>query len=184
MADDYAHIADTAQIVQLPAGMSKDTAMVIARQNGLVVIEGRARIAKYGVGDTEPYEVIDSAPNLALTAGITLLWQLAAGLGGTPWSAANARIAVGTDTTTAAAAGQTALVAESARQIVDAAPNVSGASISFTATFGTGSANVAWNELGVINASSGGVLLNRLRQSFGTKSSSSSWVATLTLTAA
>lgn len=183
MADDYAHIADTAQIVQLPAGTSKDTAMVIARQNGLVVIEGRARIEKFHVGDTEPYEVINSAPNLALTAGITLLWQLAAGLGGTPWSAANARIAVGTGTT-AAVVGNTALQTESARQIVDAAPNVSGASISFVATFGTGSANVNWRELGVTNASSGGTFLNRLVQDFGTKSSASSWVATLTLTAA
>jgi hypothetical protein len=183
VADDYAHIADTAQIVQLPAGMSKDTAMVIARQNGLVVIEGRARIEKFHVGDTEPYEVINSAPNLALTAGITLLWQLAAGLGGTPWSAANARIAVGTGTT-AAVVGNTALQTESARQIVDAAPNVSGASISFVATFGTGSANVNWRELGVTNASSAGTFLNRLVQDFGTKSSASSWVATLTLTAA
>lgn len=183
MADDYARIADTARIVPVPAGMTKDEAILVARRTGLVVIEGRAHIAKFWDGDREPYEVIDSAPNLALTAGITLLWQLAAGLGGTAWSAANARIAVGTGTT-AAVAGNTALQTESARQIVDAAPNVSGASISFTATFGTGSANVNWRELGVTNASSGGTFLNRLVQDFGTKSSASSWVATLTLTAA
>jgi len=183
VADDYARITDSAHITPLPAHMSKDEAILLARRNGAIVIEGRARVAKYGVGDTEPYEVIDSVPNLALTAGITLLWQLAAGLGGTAWSAANARIAVGTGTT-AAVVGNTALQTESARQIVDAAPNVSGASVSFVATFGTGSANVNWRELGVTNASSGGTFLNRLVQDFGTKSSASSWVATLTLTAA
>jgi hypothetical protein len=184
VADDYARITDTASVLHLPGDMTKSEAIDYARMHGAVVIEGRAHIEKFWDGEPEPFEVIDSDPNLALTAGITLMWQLAAGLGGTAWSASNARIAVGTDTTTAAAAGQTALVAESARQIVDAAPNVSGASISFTATFGTGSANVAWNELGVTNASSGGTFLNRLRQGFGTKASSSSWVATLTLTAA
>lgn len=187
MADDAFAISDVARIVQIPAGMTKNDAILVARQTGLVVIEGRATIAKYnGEGaerDPEPFEVIHSDPNLALTAGITLLWQLAAGLGGTAWSSSNARIAVGTGTT-AAVAGNTALQTESARQIVDSAPNVSGASISFVATFGTGSANVNWRELGVTNASSGGTFLNRLVQDFGTKSSASSWVATLTLTAA
>lgn len=187
MADDSFAISDVARIVQVPAGMTKNDAILVARETGLVVIEGRATIAKYhGEGaerDPEPFEVIHSDPNLALTAGITLLWQLAAGLGGTAWSSSNARIAVGTGTT-AAVAGNTALQTESARQIVDSAPNVSGASVSFVATFGTGSANVNWRELGVTNASSGGTFLNRLVQDFGTKSSASSWVATLTLTAA
>jgi hypothetical protein len=182
VADDAFAISDAARIVQIPAGMTKNDAILVARQTGLVVIEGRARIEKYWDGDTTPYEVIDSDPNLALTAGITLLWQLAAGLGGTAWSSANARIAVGTGTT-AAVAGNTALQTESARQIVDSAPNVSGASISFVATFGTGAANVNWREMGVTNASSGGTFLNRLVQDFGTKSSASSWVATLTLSA-
>lgn len=182
MADDRAQITDTASILQVPAGMTKSEAIDFARRHDVVVLEGRARIEKFWDGERVPYEVIDSDPNLALTAGITLLWQLAAGLGGTVWSAANARIAVGTGTT-AAAAGQTALVTESARQIVDAAPTVSGANISFVATFGTGSANVNWRELGVTNASSAGTFLNRLVQDFGTKSSASSWVATLTLSA-
>jgi hypothetical protein len=183
VSSDAAHFTDRARIVQIPAGMSKSEAIDFARARGAVVLEGRARISKYWAGELEPYEVLNSDPNLVLTAGITLLWQLAAGLGGTAWSSSNARLAVGTGTT-AAVAGNTALQTESARQIVDSAPNVSGASISFTATVGTGSANVNWRELGVTNASSGGTFLNRLVQDFGTKSSASSWVATLTLTAA
>lgn len=191
MAAESITFTDSARIVPVtgavPAGMTKSEAIDFARHHGAVVIEGRARIAKHhvdgGVVEPTPYEVIDSDPNLVLTAGITLMWQLAAGLGGTAWSASNARIAVGTGIT-AAVAGNTALQTESARQIVDAAPNVSGASVSFTATFGTGSANVNWRELGVVNASTVGVFLNRLVQDFGTKVSSASWVATLTLTAA
>lgn len=183
MADDHVSIADTARIMAVPAGITKAEAIAIARRHDVVVLEGRVKIEKYWDGDRVPYEVVESGPNLGLTAGITLLWQLAAALGGTAWSSSNARIAVGTSTT-AASAGQTALVTESARQIVDSAPTVSGATITFQATFGTGSANVAWNEIGVINASSGGTLLNRLVQNLGTKTSSASWVATVALTAA
>lgn len=188
MVDDPFQFSDSARITPVtgpvPAGMSKSEAIQFARHHGAVVIEGRARISKFWDGEPVPYEVLDSDPNLVLTAGITLMWQLAAGLGGTAWSSSNARIAVGTGSTDSSNAGRTTLVSESARQLVDSAPNVSGASISFTATFGTGSANVAWAEMGVVNASSSGTFLNRLVQAFGTKTSAASWVATLTLTAA
>lgn len=45
----------------------------------------------------------------------------------------------------------------------------------FQATFGTGSANFAWQEWGVANASTGGSMLNRKVVSLGTKTSAASW---------
>lgn len=43
------------------------------------------------------------------------------------------------------------------------------------ATFGTGSANFAWNEWGFANAGSGGSMLNRKVAGLGSKTSSASW---------
>lgn len=162
--------------------MSKAEAMDFARRHDVAVLEGRGRVEKYWADDdiarAAPYEVVESEPNLFLTAGITLLWNLVAGAGGTAFNAANTRLAVGSSST-AATAGQTALVAETGRQIVDSAPVVSGNTITFVATFGTGAANSVWGEAAIVNASSSGTLLNRLVQAFGTKSSSASWVLTL-----
>lgn len=180
MSIDRATASDAATITPLPAGATKAEAIEFARERGAFVLEGRARVEKYHVGEAEPYEVIDSEPNLFLTAGITNLWNLAAGLTGTTWAASTARLAVGTGTT-AAVVGNTTLQTESARQPVDAAPTVSGNAITFVATFGTGAANVNWREVGVTNAGTGGTFLNRLVQDFGTKTSSASWVLSLTL---
>ena len=177
MPIDTATASDSAGVVQ---HMTKAQAIDQARRLGAFVLEGRAKVEKYHVGEDQPYEVIHSEPNLFLTAGITVLWQLATGQSGTAWSSANARLAVGTGTT-AAAAGNTALVTESSRQLVDAAPTISGNAVTFVATFGTGAANVNWREVGVTNASSSGVFLNRLVQDFGTKTSSAQWVLSLTL---
>lgn len=176
MPIDTAAASDSAGVQHL----TKAEAIAQAREMGAFVLEGRAKVEKYLPGESEPYEVIQSEPNLFLTAGITVLWQLATGQSGTAWSSSNARLAVGTGTTTAAA-GNTALVTESARQLVDAAPTISGNAVTFVATFGTGAANVNWREVGVTNASSAGVFLNRLVQDFGTKTSSASWVLSLTL---
>lgn len=177
---DRATAAETAHITKV---MSKAEAIDFARNHDVAVLEGRARVEKFHAGDdttrATPFEVIESEPNLFLTAGITALWNLVAG-SGTAYNATNARLAVGSGTT-AAAAGQTALVTETGRQIVDSAPVVSGNTITFVATFGTGSANTSWGECGVVNAASGGTFLNRLVQAFGTKSSAASWVLTLAL---
>lgn len=174
--------ATATDIAAVSKVMSKAEAIDFARRHDVAVLEGRGRVEKFWADDdltqATPYEVVESEPNLFLTAGITLLWNLVAGAGGTAFNATNARLAVGSSAT-AAAAGQTALVTETGRQIVDSAPVVSGNTITFVATFGTGSANTAWNEAAIVNASTSGTLLNRLVQNFGTKSSSASWVLTL-----
>lgn len=177
MAIDRAHASDGAAVRVL----TKAEAIRQARAVGAFVLEGRARLEKYHAGETTPYEVIDSEPNLFLTAGITNLWNLATGQSGTAWGT-GAYLAVGSSTT-AANASNTSLGSQltGGRRQVDAAPTVSGNSVTFTATFPTSAANGAWEECGVVTASSGGTFLNRLVQSFGTKTSSAQWVLSLTL---
>lgn len=163
----------------------KDEVLARARESGLVVLEGRYSVQKFRGDSVDPadlYEVLELAPNLFLTAGITALLKLAAGQAATAFSAANARLAVG-DSTTAAAAGQTDLQAATnkVRQVVDSAPVVSGNQISFAATFGTALANFTWNEVGVVNAASGGDMWSRTVQALGTKTSAATWILNWTL---
>lgn len=179
MSADHARASDGATV----RAYTKAEAIDIARAAGAYVLEGRARVEKYLPGEDEPFEVVDSQPNLFLTAGITNLWNLAVGLGSpTVWSQANARLAVGTGTT-AAAAGQTSLVTEVSRKALNGAPVVSGNSVTFAATFATGDANVNWGEVALTTGAtaSAGVHLNRLVQDFGTKTASAQWILSLTL---
>jgi hypothetical protein len=54
--------------------------------------------------------------------------------------------------------------------------------ISFRSVFGTGVANVAWNEWGLLNAATAGELLNRKVESLGTKTSAQTWQITVDIT--
>jgi hypothetical protein len=171
----------------------KSEAVERARAAGLVVLEGRYGVHKY-MGEQEPgnpnpadlYEIVECDPNLFLTAGINDILKLIAGQGGTAYTAANARLAVG-DGTTPPAAGQTDLVGTNkARQVVDAAPTITNNQILFVATFGTGSANYVWAEVGVVPAASGGPMWSRSvpNGTLGTKptSGTATWVLNWTLT--
>lgn len=133
---------------------------------------------EYDEGCITPYDVIE-AENLLLTAGATAMWQRLCGQGSnTVFDATNSYIAVGIGNA-AAAANQTDLQgATKTRQVVDSAPVVSGAGVTFLSTFGTSTANHAWEEAGVVNASTAGVMLNRVVQPFGTKSAGMTWVLT------
>ncbi len=51
----------------------------------------------------------------------------------------------------------------------------------FSATFGSGTANFAWNEWAVFNGSTGNTMLNRKVASLGTKATGS-WQLQVTLT--
>lgn len=180
---DIGHGLDTPSgLVAYRIAGSKDPALAAARAAGLQVLEGRYRVEKYRGSTTDPtalYEVVETPPNLFLTAGITEVLKLATGAAATAFSASNARLCVG-DSTTTAAAGQTDLQAASNkfRQIVDSAPVVSGNTVTFVATFAQGVANFAWAEVGVANASSGGAMWSRTVPvgTLGTKSSAATWV--------
>lgn len=141
-----------------------------------------------------PREVVESGPNLITTAG---LGRLASLLIGTGQAATNtsARIGVG-NSSTVASAGQTDLQAASGSsnrwfQVMDASyPQVSGAVVTFRATFGTSDGNFAWAEwgidIGTPTVSSGATvsatLLNRKVASNGTKTAGATWVATAPIT--
>lgn len=101
----------------------------------------------------------------------------------TPFSNANSAIAIGTSTAVFAAT-QTTLTTESARVACDATyPQVTNNVITARSTFGTGVANVAWEEWGIFNnQTSGGTMLNRKVESLGTKTSAQTWQFTVTLT--
>lgn len=97
---------------------------------------------------------------------------------------ANAYIGVG-DSSTAFNVTQTDLQAASnkTRQAMEATyPTRATNVLTFRSLFATGSANYAWNEWAVFNASSSGVMLNRLVETLGTKTSAQSWQITVDLT--
>ena len=54
-------------------------------------------------------------------------------------------------------------------------PTRSGNVLTFKSTFGSSEANFVWNEWGVFNAMSGGVMLSRKVESMGEKVSGSVW---------
>lgn len=156
----------------------KDAALERARAEGLQVLEGRYRLEKYRGDSTDPAdldEVLELAPNLFLTAGLTVLLRLAAGQSGTAYGT-NTRLAVG-DGTTNPAVGQTDLAGTNKyRQQVDGAPTIAGNQIQFAATFGTGVANFAWREVGVVNAASSGEMWSRALAELGTKTNAATWI--------
>ena len=90
-------------------------------------------------------------------------------------------MATGTGTT-AAAAGQTALVTEAGR-VALASTGISGAVVTYTATFPAGTATGALTEAAVLNASSGGTMLCRTVFSAVNKGANDAMTITWTITA-
>lgn len=115
-------------------------------------------------------------------AGINFLSQAAVGQG-TVFNSANARLGVGNGTT-AFAASQTDLVgASKLRKAMDTGfPVVSAPTVTFKSTFEPSEANFAWTEWGVFNAATGGVMLNRVVESNGTKQNNQTWVLEVAIT--
>ena len=102
----------------------------------------------------------------------------------TPFDAANAHIGVG-DSNAVFAATQTDLQAATnkLRKAMEAGyPSRSGNILSFRALFGTAEANFAWEEWGVFNAATAGVMMNRKAEPLGTKTSAQSWQLTVDIT--
>lgn len=163
----------------------KDAALERAQAAGLQVLVGRYSVEKYDrhVAPENLYEVVETPPNLFLTAGVTKLWQLAAGASAVHLDATNARLAVG-DSSTAAAAGQADLVGTNKlRKVVSGAPVISGNQITFSAQFGTGDANFAWLEVGVGNGAADQLISRSaiLSPGLGTKVNTAVWVLNWTL---
>jgi hypothetical protein len=120
---------------------------------------------------------------MALTAeGIKFL-ALAATGNGTPFNGTNARLGVG-NSNAVFAVNQTDLQGTSKfRKVMDTGyPVVAAPKLSFKSTFAPNEANFPWNEWGIFNAATGGVMLNRVVESNGTKQSNQTWVLEVDIT--
>ena len=116
------------------------------------------------------------------TAGINYLSQVAVGQS-VPFNAANARLGVGNGTTAFSVSHTDLQGANKFRKGMDSGyPIATPPSVTFKATFGPDEANFPWNEWGIFNAAQGGVMLNRVLESNGTKQSNQTWVLEVTLT--
>ena len=116
------------------------------------------------------------------TAGIKFLSQAAIGQG-TVFNNANARLGVG-DGNAAFAVAQTDLQGTNKfRKAMDSGyPTITPPKVTFKSTFAQSEANFAWKEWGIFNAASGGVMLNRVIESNGTKQSNQTWVLEVEVT--
>jgi len=120
-----------------------------------------------------------------LNEGITSLLNLLTGGAETAFSNANAYIGVG-DSTTGFAASQTGLQASSNKAYVAMSatyPIISGQTVTFRASFGTGTGNYDWNEFTVASGNSDAAdNLLRVVSAQGTKSAGQTWVVDIALT--
>ena len=123
-------------------------------------------------------DVIQELDNLVVTAGKGYVASRMKDTSATAMS----HMAVGTSNT-AAAAGQTALVGESAR-VALTSTTVSGADVVYVGTFPAGTGTATLNEAGILNASSSGTMLCRVVFSGAiSKASTDSMTVTWTVTA-
>lgn len=143
--------------------------------------------------NVKPYLRTEVEGNLITNAGWTRLMNLLTNQGGTQaLDATHARIGAGnsntaeayTDTDLGAAAGSS----NRWFQLVGGAGTLGTRTLAFTATFGTGDGNFAWNEFGLdFGTASGNTVTAPLFNhkagiAQGTKASGQSWAATATLT--
>jgi hypothetical protein len=161
----------------------------------LAKFDGDLTAEQIDAGEAEPFEVIEDEGNLLLIGGVSAIWEFLIGNGTataaqalTYFNNGNARIGVGTSSTTEADT-QTALQTAGVFQAMDAtypthtdSTGTAGSkTITFRATFGTATANQAWNEWGIDN---GTRLLNRKVAANGTKASGQTWQFTVTVSLA
>lgn len=146
-------------------------------------------------------ETVEIDGNLLMNGGASCLWQTLIGNGTatagqslTYFNNTNAAIGVG-DSTSSAVATHTDLQAATnkLRVAMDATfpshtdgTSAGSASITFRSTFSTAQANFAWQEWALFNSASAatGRMLQRKVESLGTKTSSSTWTLTITLSLA
>lgn len=166
----------------------KDAALERAMADGLQVAVGRYRVEKYRqtIAPENLYEIVETPPNLFLTAGVTQLWNLASGVSGTHLDSTNARLAVGDNSTTPTAGDPDLIAATNKfRKLVSGSPVISTNQITFSSSFATSEANFAWLEVGVAWAASGAnTLVSRsaiTSPGLGTKVNTAVWVLNWTL---
>lgn len=138
--------------------------------NSPLAMKGRLTIA---IND----EVVQQVENLVVTTGKGYVASRMKDASATAMS----HMAIGTSST-AAAAGDTALGSESAR-VALTSTTVSGADVVYVATFGAGVGTATLTEAAILNASSSGTMLCRTVYGTITKGASDSMTITWTVTA-
>lgn len=145
----------------------------------------RWKIEKYNALG-ELYAVEEFAGNKLLAEGVTAMWELIAGIGGTPFNNAHSYIGVG-DGTTEASAEQTGLQgANKLYKPVDPTyPQISNQTITYRATYGPGEAAFSWQEFTIANGNSDSAInICRKVENHSTKPSADTWVVSLSITLA
>jgi len=136
--------------------------------------------------NNNPFDIVNFEGNILVNEGINYLLTMIAtdNKVGTPWSNANAYLIVGTGSTAATANDTQATFTNGVVKPMDAGYPTYGTNqtVTWQATFGANDANQAWNEFGVLNAATGGKLLNRKVSAQGTKVSGQVWVLTVQIT--
>ena len=116
------------------------------------------------------------------TAGVNYISQAVLGQG-TPFNAANARLGVGNGSNVFAVSQTDLQGTSKLRKAMDSGyPTVTTPTITFKSTFQPDEANFPWNEWGIFNAATGGVMLNRVVESNGTKQDNQTWVLEVAVT--
>lgn len=187
---DHGHGVEPGNPVVRRITSPKDAALEAATAAGLQVLVGRYSVHKYDreVAPQNLYEVVECAPNLFLTAGVTRLWQLVDGTSAAHLNSTATWLAVGDASTTPTATDANLLGTNRFRKLVQAGPNISGKQITFSSQFETGEANFAWLEVGVAwsaTVTADNTLVSRhaiISPGLGTKVNTAVWVLNWTLT--
>ena len=135
--------------------------------------------------DGHPDEVLEVEGNILQNAGIQLLLDLLAALGGTAYTnSGNAYLAVGDNARAQAEDATETNFNPDELDRKQATASVSGSVVTFQATFNDDNSLGDWEEVGVFNnaAADTGALLNRFLSTLGTKGAGQTWVLTLTIT--
>ena len=165
----------------------EDAAAWVRRRTGLAEPLGH----HFHTLRVRPYAVSEVVGNVITNAGWTLLMTLLTGGSGQALDATHTRIGVGNGTAAESYTDTDLAGGSKWFQPVSAAGTLGTRTLTFTATFGAGNANFAWNEFGIdvtsgtasAGATVGAVLFNRkagINQ--GTKASGQVWTATATVT--
>lgn len=118
--------------------------------------------------------------NILVNEGINEVWTILCSAGGTDFDNTNAYLITGTGVGAAAAGDTEATFTAGVAKAMEAGYPTYGTSQKATwrSVFAAGDANQAWAEFGVMNASTGGKLLNRLVSAQGTKIAGQVWQLT------
>jgi hypothetical protein len=136
------------------------------------------------VRKNQPFEVVKFKGNCLCNEGINEFITLGCGTGATKYDNTNANLIVGTGSGAAQATDTEATFTAGVKKGMMAGYPTYGTSqkMTFKASYGSGDANQAWNEFGILNAASAGKLLNRKVSAQGTKTSGQTWELTLEIT--